>query len=423
LSLRRTASPTTIESESILSALQSVLGYAKGSLLDVGCGEMPYRYLFESSVSRYVGIDRNGSEGSRNIIGDACHLPIKSASFDTLLSTQVLEHLPEPEIFFREANRALRLGGHLILTAPQAWEVHEAPHDYYRYTRYGLRHLAEKAGFRVMVLQPRGGFFALLGQMLITQLRMQNGLVEKVAQRVIARVFKFLDRRNPMKDDTVGYVMVAKKEGAASGSPIHSEPGFPSPCRGEEASFQDNTVSREKSIDYSFSDLSLKKAQKILVIRSSRMWHIHSIARSLKRSFAGAQISILAQPSAEKELRKEGGVENIFIYGGSNFNAFKIGLGLIREIRSEKFDLCVVPYNNPYGQGYFHVHLIALLSGARYKVSCDKESRVKKLSVWRLSGLSQIIHAFVDGVLLIGVIGLIVPSAVLVAKLWRRRDN
>ena len=427
---RRKASPTMIENESIISALESVSQYAKGDLLDVGCGEIPYRSLFSSSLGRYVGMDRNPPSGAKQrsliaLIGDACCLPVKADSFDTLLSTQVLEHLPEPGLFFQEANRVLNQGGHLILTAPQSWEVHEAPHDYYRYTCYGLRHLAEKNGFRVMVLRSRGGFFALLGQMLITHLQMQNRSVQRMAQLGIAAVFQFLDRRNPMKDDTAGYVMVAKNERSANeASLLEGSDQIEGEIELKESPPQNSsdTMNTEKSIDYSFSELPLKGTKKILIIRSSRMWHVHSIIRSLRSSLTQGEISVLAQPSAQKELL-EGGVGNVITYGGANFNVFQMGWSLIRKIRNEKFDLCVIPYNNPYGQGYFHVHLIALLSGARHKVFCDKESRVKGLSAWRLSGLSQVINAIGDSILLIGVIGLMVPAAVLVAKLWRKRDN
>lgn len=219
-----------------------------------------------------------------------------------------------------------------------------------------------------------------------------------------------------MNDDSAGDVIVARNEKDPIQSPIKEQVEF-------KDTLSTDTMNLEEGIDYSFNGLPHKQVKKVLIIRSSRMWHIHSIIRSLRTNFDGVQIAILAQPSAQKELEMGGEVDKVFLYEGGNFNAFKIGRELRRRLRDERFDLCVIPYNNPYGHGYYHVHMIALLSGARIKVSCDKECGVEPLSVWRLSGLAQSAHAFADGLLLIGVIGLIVPAAALVAKLWRKKDK
>ncbi|HEV2038243.1 MAG TPA: class I SAM-dependent methyltransferase [Candidatus Eremiobacteraceae bacterium] len=122
--------------------------YASGRLLDVGCGEKPYA-AFGSGVSEWVGFD-DPSNPVADAHGRGESMPFPDASFDTVLCTQVIEHVPEPRDVLGECSRVLRPGGTLIVTAPQYWEVHEAPHDYYRYTAIGLRYLLNRCGLAVI---------------------------------------------------------------------------------------------------------------------------------------------------------------------------------------------------------------------------------------------------------------------------------
>lgn len=140
----------------------SVAHLARGRLLDIGCGEQPLLRLFEKRASKIWGIDhpRTLHPNERiDVFGTALRLPFRSRSFDGAVCFQVLEHVPEPLDLLREARRVLKPGAHLILTAPHIWNVHEQPHDYYRYTLYGLRHLFAKAGFEVIEVRPMAGYF------------------------------------------------------------------------------------------------------------------------------------------------------------------------------------------------------------------------------------------------------------------------
>ena len=134
--------------------------YARGRLLDVGCGSKPWRGLFAPHVDHHVGIDFVPSERDPeavDIIAGAYDIPLPDEDAETLLMTSVLEHLEEPERGVAEAYRLLKPGGHLILTAPFIWPIHEAPRDFFRYSPYGLRHLLETAGFEVVEVQPLAG--------------------------------------------------------------------------------------------------------------------------------------------------------------------------------------------------------------------------------------------------------------------------
>lgn len=146
--------------------LKQVSSFATGRLLDIGCGQMPYRDLF-TQVNEYVGIDHPNPyhpNDRPSMWASGLTLPFADAVFDTVLATQVLEHVPEPALLLAEMCRVLRPGGVLLLTAPHIWELHEQPYDYYRYTSFGLRYLLEHAGFEVERIQPQGGFFVMIAQ-------------------------------------------------------------------------------------------------------------------------------------------------------------------------------------------------------------------------------------------------------------------
>jgi len=134
----------------------------RGRLLEIGCGAKQKALLVGDLVAEHVGLDHPGSPhgtAAADLVGTAYAIPAADACFDCALSTAVLEHLEEPEIALREARRVLRPGGVAVFTAPLFWPVHEAPRDFYRYTRFGLEHLLRKAGFEVLELEPLAGFF------------------------------------------------------------------------------------------------------------------------------------------------------------------------------------------------------------------------------------------------------------------------
>lgn len=121
-------------------------------VLDVGCGEMPYRELFEGRCSEYIGCDLY-SKRNDVVKCPADNLAFEDASFDTIVCFQVLEHMTEPWRVIEECARVTRLGGTLIMTVPFMFPFHASPHDYYRYTASGLRHLAERAGYTVETIE------------------------------------------------------------------------------------------------------------------------------------------------------------------------------------------------------------------------------------------------------------------------------
>lgn len=149
-------------------ALERVLArHGKGRLLDIGCGSKPYAELARPYVSEHVGLDHEATRHDRrnvDLFGSAYRIPAESGSYDTVLCTDVLEHLEEPARALAEARRVLAPGGCAIYTVPLFWHLHEEPRDFYRYTKHGLRHLFEGAGFEVLEILPLCGFLATFAQ-------------------------------------------------------------------------------------------------------------------------------------------------------------------------------------------------------------------------------------------------------------------
>lgn len=141
--------------------------YATGRLVDVGCGVKPYEKFLADRVAEHVGIDlEDGTFGTAAVdrVGSAYDTGEPDGKADTVLLSQVFEHLEEPSTALQECYRILSPGGHLVLSTDFAWHLHEEPRDFFRYTPHGLRYLFERAGFEVVEVTPASGAWFLLFQ-------------------------------------------------------------------------------------------------------------------------------------------------------------------------------------------------------------------------------------------------------------------
>jgi SAM-dependent methyltransferase len=134
-----------------------------GELLDVGCGREPYARYF-THVARKRACDFDAARGNVDFACPADRIPLPDGSLDSILCTEVLEHVPSPRAVWREFARLVRSGGKVLLTTPMYWPSHEEPHDFFRHTGFGLRLMAEEAGFDILKLYPRGGVWAFFAQ-------------------------------------------------------------------------------------------------------------------------------------------------------------------------------------------------------------------------------------------------------------------
>lgn len=136
---------------------KSVSNYApllEGEVLDYGCGLKPYKGLFINS-SRYVGVDienpgHDHSKEEVDVYYDGRQLPFADNSFDSIFSSEVLEHVVDLVNSFSEIKRVVKPGGKILLTVPFSWMEHELPYDFRRFTKDGIVRLCEENGFRVI---------------------------------------------------------------------------------------------------------------------------------------------------------------------------------------------------------------------------------------------------------------------------------
>lgn len=209
----------TPSSLSLLKRLMPVLEkYVRGNLLDAGAGRLSYRFLLERHCSSYRSVDIDVRGGPVDAIGDIRRLPVKDETFDSVFCTQVLEHVEEPQAAMAEMFRVLKKGGSAIFTVPHLGYLHNEPHDYYRYTKHGLRYMMEKSGFAVEQIIPAGGLISFLGHIPSTlSMNLTSGFpfINKwmfVLNSFFVRALVFMDELLERKKIyALNYIAVGKK--------------------------------------------------------------------------------------------------------------------------------------------------------------------------------------------------------------------
>ncbi len=147
-------------------------------VLDAGAGEARHRRYF--TKGRYLALDTGYGDAAWNysgldIRGDLENIPLRDASVDCILCMVVLEHTRKPDRVLLEFGRVLKPGGALLMVVPFLWEEHQSPHDYFRFTRYGVQFLFESAPFQVDDLSPMGGFFQVCARRSVAFLTFLQG--------------------------------------------------------------------------------------------------------------------------------------------------------------------------------------------------------------------------------------------------------
>jgi len=208
----------TIEDELAAFAAQSRPG---SRVLDAGAGEGRHAPLF--AHAHYYGVDLTVGDAAwdyrgLDVVADLTALPFRDGAFAACINVVTLEHVREPHVVVRELARALETGGRLLLVAPHEWETHQAPHDYFRYTRHGVEYLLAQAGFQKIRIHPVGGYFRLLARRMLNGLQFFTGGARWIgffpAALLLgppALALPFLDFLDRDQNFTLGYICTAEK--------------------------------------------------------------------------------------------------------------------------------------------------------------------------------------------------------------------
>jgi len=196
------------------------------SILDAGAGELRYKSYFRHC--KYVSQDlcvgnKEWYFNEIDIKSNIYNIPVENESFDYILCTQVLEHLEFPDSAFREFQRILKKRGKLLLTAPLGFEEHQTPYDYFRFTKYGLKSLGKRNGFKLAFIEPHGGIFINLEYILW---KSYNKFVPFKKNKIVCYlifllllpfrfisgiIFNFLDIFDQKKEYTLNYNCIYEK--------------------------------------------------------------------------------------------------------------------------------------------------------------------------------------------------------------------
>lgn len=135
--------------------------YCKGKLIDLGCGKVPLYHVYKSHIEDCVCVDWPNSMHQNIHVDLECNLngvlPFNAQIFDTIILSDVLEHIHSPQVLWAEMSRILKPGGYLMMNIPFYYWIHEEPYDYFRYTKYAIEKFSLESGFEIIKLIPMGG--------------------------------------------------------------------------------------------------------------------------------------------------------------------------------------------------------------------------------------------------------------------------
>lgn len=188
--------------------------YISGKTLDLGAGSAKYREMIKPKTSEYIAFDMMPGKNI-DVVGNVLDLPFPNDTFDTVISTQVLEHVEKPWVMVKEIYRVLKPGGVCILTAPFLTPYHPDPADFFRYTTQGVRSLFKNEGFEILECDYYGQAFTLFSEMVrfvfFNHYKKKNGIWAERFLRYMAKTAKFLDKFVKTDIIYVDNYLIAKK--------------------------------------------------------------------------------------------------------------------------------------------------------------------------------------------------------------------
>lgn len=181
--------------KSLLKQIKISAKALNGKLLDYGCGSKPYRALF-SNVDTYIGIDvENGAHEHTNedidLYFDGKTVPFDDESFDSILCSEVLEHVPDIDKTLSELYRVLKKEGKILVSVPFVWTEHEMPFDFRRFTGNGIENLLKNYGFKIVSNTKSSTFLETVFQMFMMYVHSILYTKNKYLNLLINAVFIF----------------------------------------------------------------------------------------------------------------------------------------------------------------------------------------------------------------------------------------
>lgn len=171
----------------------AIQNHVTGKLIDLGCGKVPLYDSYQANATEITCVDWAAPSEGENHLDFICDLseplPFESDRFQTIILSDVLEHVSEPQALWVELARILSPGGKLLMNTPFMYCLHEQPHDYYRFTSHALRRFAETNGFKVLHLEPIGGALEVLADITAKHLQFVPVVGKLLARGVQGFVF------------------------------------------------------------------------------------------------------------------------------------------------------------------------------------------------------------------------------------------
>ncbi|OIO70816.1 MAG: SAM-dependent methyltransferase [Zetaproteobacteria bacterium CG12_big_fil_rev_8_21_14_0_65_55_1124] len=210
---------------------------AGSRILDAGAGSCPYRALFahcDYKTQDFTSLQgeqlSGGQYGSIDYVCDIASIPVEDGTFDAVLCSEVIEHVPDPVAVMVEFSRILKSGGRLLLTAPLGSGIHQEPYHFYGgYTPFWYDKVLSEAGFTDINVQANGGSLRAFSQEALRFMQMTmpfSGILPffpsllwlpvwllllPVLAGVIPLAAHLLDRFDHKQHFTVGYFITAVK--------------------------------------------------------------------------------------------------------------------------------------------------------------------------------------------------------------------